>query len=251
MRQLVGPTDVGAFQNLDRQNIFSSLPSSTWESVVDFGSGCGRLARRLMLQKDAVEKYLGLDLHKGMVDWCQANLTLANPNFTFIHHNAFNLGLNPSGAPHPQALPFNIPSETATLVLAWSVFTHLVESQVMDYLLELRRLMRPEGLLVSTWFLFDKGDFPMMQDFQNFLYINAVDPTNAAVVDKGWLLDSARKAGLVVVRVLPPSIRGFQWTVTFAVDFEGIPHAEVPEDNATRGRKPPPVPTTLAHEVSA
>ncbi len=143
MRQLVGPTDLGAFQNLDRQNIFPNLPSSTWESVIDFGSGCGRLARRMMLQKDAVKKYVGLDLHKGMVDWCQANLTLANHDFTFIHHNAFNLGLNPSGTPHPQALPFNIPSETATLVIAWSVFTHLVESQVMDYLLELKRLMRP------------------------------------------------------------------------------------------------------------
>jgi hypothetical protein len=91
----------------------------------------------------------------------------------------------------------------------------------------------------------------MMQDFQNFLYINDVDPTNAAVVDKGWLLDTARKVGLVVVRVTPPSIRGFQWIVEFAVDFEGKPHAEFPEDDAARGRKPPPVPTTPAHEVSA
>ncbi len=182
MRELVGPTDPIDFQNLDGENLFPDLTPEAYENVVDFGSGCGRLARRMMLQRNQPNQYLGVDIHKGMVEWCQKNLTPAAANFKFVHHNAFNLGLNPKGLLHPQALPIDAPSETASLVIAHSVFTHLLESQVYDYLAEMRRILRDGGLLMSTWFLFDKADYPMMQHFQNALYINDVDPTNAPVL---------------------------------------------------------------------
>ncbi len=44
--------------------------------------------------------------------------------------------------------------------------------------------MAPDGLLRSTWFLCEKRYFPMMQDFQNALYINENDTTNAVIYDR-------------------------------------------------------------------
>ena len=45
----------------------------------------------------------------------------------------------------------------------------------------------PDGVAVTTWFLFDKANFPMMQEFQNALYISDFDPTNAVIFDRTWL----------------------------------------------------------------
>jgi SAM-dependent methyltransferase len=248
MRELVGQIDPSAFRNLDGENIFPELTSKAYENVVDFGSGCGRLARRMMLQRDQPHQYLGIEIHKGMVEWCQTNLTPAATNFKFVRHDAFNLGLNPEGLAHPQALPINTPSGTASLVIAWSVFTHLLESQVYDYLSEMRRILREGGLLLSTWFLFDKSDYPMMQQTQNALYINDVDPTNATIFDRQWLLSTADQVGLVATRVIPPNIRGFHWTIEFSLS-DGRKHVLFPQDDAPTGHQPPPVPTTPAHLI--
>lgn len=248
MRELVGPTDPIDFRNLDGENVFPDLPSWAYENVVDFGSGCGRLARRMMLQRDQPNQYLGVEIHKGMVQWCQKNLTPAATNFKFVRHNAFNINLNPKGLAHPKALPIDSPSGTASLVIAWSVFTHLLESQVYDYLSEMRRILRDGGLLLSTWFLFDKAEYPMMQNFQNTLYINDSDPTNATIFDLQWLLDTATKVGLVATRVVPPAIRGFQWVIEFSPS-DGRQHVLFPKDEAQVGHQPPPVPTTPAHLI--
>ncbi len=64
------------------------------------------------------------------------------------------------------------------------------------------------GLLVASCFLFEKRFFPMMHDFQNTLYINIEDPTNATIFDRQWLQLSLRNLGLVVVRVVQPELRG-------------------------------------------
>src|SRR5262245_62093652 len=86
MRQLVGPTDPAMFDNPSGAPVFAGLPDGAYDNVFDFGSGCGRLARQMMQQSPRPAAYRGIDLHQGMVRWCQENLTPANPNFTFEHH---------------------------------------------------------------------------------------------------------------------------------------------------------------------
>ena len=248
MRQLVGPTDSDAFRNINGHNIDPDLAPKTYQNVVDIGSGCGRLARRMILQRDKPDNYLGIDIHMGMVEWCQANLTPAAPNFKFMHHNAFSLGLNPKGLAHPKSLPLAIPDNTASLVIAWSLFTHLLESHIYDYLSEIRRILCDGGLLLSTWFLFDKVNYPMMQQTQNALYINDIDPTNATIFDRQWLLNTADQIGLVATRVIPPRIRGFQWMIEFSLS-DGRQHVLFPQDDAPTGSQPPPVPTKPAYLI--
>ena len=45
-------------------------------------------------------------------------------------------------------------------------------------------MLRDGGIAVTTFFLFDKAGFPMMQEFQNAPYINLDDPTNAVIFDR-------------------------------------------------------------------
>jgi len=210
LRQLVGPTEDHFFDNPGGAPIFGAdLPPEAYDSVLDFGCGCGRLARQLIQQRPRPRRYVGLDLHAGMIEWCRRHLAVHAPGFEFQHHDVRNLGLNPGGQALTRAFP--VPDGWASLAIAWSVFTHVGEAQARFYLDEVARVLRPDGYLVSTWFLFDKRDFPMMQEFQNALFINDVDPTNAVIFDRAWLRRSAREAGLSLAAVTPPTLRGYQW----------------------------------------
>jgi len=113
---------------------------------------------------------MGIDIHRGMVAWCRANLTAVDPAFEFWHHDVFAAGLNPAGENNVLAFPAS--NDEFTLVQAYSIFPHLVEAHAVHYLNEAARVLRPVGYLHSTWFLFEKRYFPMMQDFQNALFIN-------------------------------------------------------------------------------
>jgi SAM-dependent methyltransferase len=174
MRRLVGPVDTVFFDNPSGAPVFPRLPPEVYESVLDFGCGCGRVARQLIQQRPRPARYLGIDIHEGMIQWCQKNLAPRAPGFRFEHHNVYNRGLNPSGA--HENLPFPAPDRSVSLVNAWSVFTHVLEEQASHYLAECARVLRPDGFVHATWFLFDKTGFPMMQDFQNALFINHHDP---------------------------------------------------------------------------
>ena len=234
MRRVVGPTDPAPFDNPTGALVFPYLPVEAYERVLDFGCGCGRVARQLIQQKPQPQSYLGLDLHPGMIAWCQQNLTPVAPHFAFRHHDVFYPPFNP-GDDKPKTLPFPVADGSVTLVNAWSVFTHLTESTVTHYLQEAARVLAPRGVLHSTWFLFDKTDFPMMQEFQNALYINEFDPVNAVVYDRTWLRKAAADVGLVISAVHLPVVRGFQWTVLMTPRLPGVAEAEFPEDTAPIG----------------
>lgn len=185
-----------------------------------------------------------------MVRWCNENLATRLSGFEFHHHDVYNPSFNPDPA-LPRTAPIPVESSRATLVVAWSVFTHLAESQVEWYLREISRVLASDGVAISTWFLFDKSGFPMMQDFQNALYINEYDVTNAVIFDRGWLLDMIHKEGLVVRHALGPEIRGFQWVLRLAPASPGEQSVTLPTDDAPVGRMPPPVPPADPSTVHA
>ncbi len=239
MRMLVGPTDEAAFDNPSGDFIYPALEPSVYEKVFDFGCGCGRVARQLIQQKAQPEEYRGVDLHLGMVRWCQNNLTPRAPHFTFEHHDVFNLGFNPGEK--PWVLPFAVPDRHFTLVNAHSVFTHLTQSQTEHYLAEVRRILRDDGVFRSTWFFFDKSDFPMLHDFQAAIYTSEVDLCTAVIYDRDWVVDRARALGLTVSHVIAPTIHGFQWEVCMRPTAQGIVEARFPDDTAPKGRRTAPI----------
>jgi SAM-dependent methyltransferase len=240
MRQLVGPTDPADFDNADGSLLYPSLKPEAYASVFDFGCGCGRLARQLMQQSIRPKRYVGVDLHRGMIKWCHENLHSLDRNFEFHHQDVFNAGLNP-GLEKPMTARFPVEDASFSLVIALSVFTHVNEAQTQFYLGEIARILQPGGYLLSTWFLFDKADFPMMQDFQNSLFINEADPSNAVIFDRDWVRSQAKAAGLTITAAAPPTIKGFQWHVEMRPAAAGLVEAEFPPDVAPRGLMRPPV----------
>ena len=192
--------------------VFPEVPAGLYDSVFDFGCGCGRIARQLMCQKPKPQRYVGIDVHKGMVAWCQDNLTAHDEAFRFHHHDVYNLGLGPDNTRQMTA-PFPAEDGEFSFVVAHSVFTHLYKEQTEFYLREIARILTPSGLARTTWFFFDRSTFPMLFDFQVCLYVNEIDPTNAVIYDWRWLLGAVRDSGLCITHATPPSVRGHQWEV--------------------------------------
>lgn len=248
MRALVGPTDPAMFDNRDGTPVFGGLKPEQYRKVLDFGCGCGRLARQMIQQTPRPARYLGLDLHAGMIRWCTENLAPAAPGFEFRHHDVYYAGFNPV-PDRPLYAPLPVGDGSFSLAVAISVFTHLTQVQTEAYLKELARILEPDGILLATWFLFDKQDFPMMQDDQNTLFINEYDVRNAVIYDRDWVRATAASVGLIISEVIPPTIRGFQWELRMTHPRPGVKEVDLPSDSADPGRAPPPPMPTEAYRI--
>jgi len=192
--------------------VFPEVESAQYRAVFDFGCGCGRIARQLMSQQPRPEEYVGIDIHKGMIRWCQENLSKFDPAFQFHHHDVWNLGLGPDNTKQSTA-PFPAPSGHFSLVVAHSVFTHVYKEQTEYYVAEIARILADDGIARTTWFLFDRSSFPMLFDFQVCLFVNEIDPTNAVIYDWRWTLDLFTRNGLRVVATKAPFVKGHQWEI--------------------------------------
>jgi SAM-dependent methyltransferase len=234
MRALVGPVEVAAFDNPSGDLVYPYIEPAAYRAVFDFGCGCGRVARQMMLQRDCPEQYRGVDLHAGMIAWCREMLTPYAPGFEFVHHDVFDDSFNPGeGKPSVAALPGG--SGEFTFFNAISVFTHIVEDHVPFYLQEAARLLSEDGVAHISFLLFDKREFPFMQPHTNALYVSWEHPSAAVTFDRGWLIESACAAGLTVVGVRPPPIRGYQWVLEMRRSRPGLEGIALPPDEAPLG----------------
>lgn len=234
LRQSVGPTDISAYDNPSGAIL---VPGFSTGAVFDFGCGCGRMARQLIQQDPQPERYLGIDLCEPLARWCALNLGVFAPQFQFRHHDVFNPVRNPES--RQITAPFPAGDQEFDLVLAHSVFTHITGNAVMHYLRECARVLKPTGIVQSTWFLFDKGNFPMMPDHLNSLYIDCDDPTAAVLFDRRWFVRAMAEAGLVVWQVIPPQIRGYHWSIILRPVTSGAESRELPDDEAPLGSVAP------------
>jgi len=109
----------------------SGHSSRTMDRILDFGCGCGRCLRYLLPYASRIDIH-GTDPASDAIEWCRRNL-----DFATFHTN--------SDSP---PLPFG--DATFDLVYCISVFTHLSEKIHLKWIKELRRIIRPGGLMIAT-----------------------------------------------------------------------------------------------------
>ena len=132
------------------------------DDVLDVGSGIGRMAVPMMGWLRG--RYEGFEVVREGVEWCQRNITTRHPNFSFTHVDLYNGTYNPGG--RLQAAGFRFPYEDGSFDFAFltSIFTHLLPADVRHYLDELGRVLRPDGILLATYFLLDEDSLAAVTD---------------------------------------------------------------------------------------
>jgi SAM-dependent methyltransferase len=117
----------------------------TQASVLDIGCGCGRAAR-VLLPSSSVTNYIGFDVIPQNIDWCNRFLAPLFPQrATFRHYDLFSAEYNATGAMRASDLVFPCQDQSIDLVVAASLFTHLLEPDSMHYLNEIGRVLSERG----------------------------------------------------------------------------------------------------------
>lgn len=107
----------------------SPKPLTEYDAILDFGCGCGRLARMF---KGHPNKIAGCDIDARHVRWIQQNLSFMEAKVSKV----------------TPPIPYR--DNEFEAVISISIFSHLTEKSQNQFLAELHRVCRPSGMLFLT-----------------------------------------------------------------------------------------------------
>ena len=123
------------------------------DAVLDIGCGPGRMAVPLTRYLSPRGTYEGFDIVAEEVAWCRDTISPRHPSFRFQRSDVQNDRYNPDGNIPASEFRFPYPDASFDFAFATSVFTHMLAPDVDRYLAEIRRVLRPGGRVLLTWFL--------------------------------------------------------------------------------------------------
>ena len=104
---------------------------SDFERILEWGCGCGRIIRHMAVIKKHAEIY-GCDIDEEAINWAKAHIPFA----TFSTCD---------GLP-----PTSYPDNYFDLIINHSVMTHLDEYYQDQWLAELKRILKPKGIIILS-----------------------------------------------------------------------------------------------------
>lgn len=209
--RLMGDSDERFVENaVQLAHLVQRLGLRDTDEILDVGCSIGRLAVGLLAGTDFRGRYVGFDVMPKQVKWAKRNVQPVAENFFFRHVDVHNDRYNPNGTVQPKDLTF--PARTGGFHMAtlFSIFTHFYKEDVDLYLRELRRVLRPGGRVVATWFLYDEArmeavmasQYPMTYRHDDVtIYNDAEDPLRAIAFDEAYVRRQIAGAGLEIERI--------------------------------------------------
>jgi SAM-dependent methyltransferase len=124
-------------------------------SILDIGSGIGRMAIPLTNYLSPEGRYEGFDIVKKGVDWCNENISSRYSNFNFklipLRNDLYNNSTNEKAV----NLKFPYENDSFDFVFLTSVFTHMIPEDVVNYITEIHRVLRKNKTCFITFFILD------------------------------------------------------------------------------------------------
>jgi len=189
-------------------------------TLLEIGCGIGRDAFQLIDFLSAEGKYVGVDVTRDSIVWCQNNITPRYPNFEFIHFDAQHELYNPLGT--KKTMDFTLPAEDQSVdrIFLGSIFTHLFKEEVIHYMKESARVLKPTGMAYATFFLYSQKTINSARDtnltpfnlkFEHAVgegcYINdAQFPTGAVAYSDEAMRQMMKASGVYLIR---PYLKGW------------------------------------------
>ncbi len=205
-------------------------------ALIDVGCNVGRVPVGLLAGTDFHGQYLGFDVMKRPVRWAGRNLAPLAAGFTFAHLDVINDRYNPKGSIAPESVSFPARAARFDFCCLFSIFTHFYREDIQHYLREIHRVLKPGGLVLTSWFLYDEERlpkavgspvYPMVHRLDGVtIFAELSDPLRAIAFDEDYVRKMVKDAGLEVVR-----IDHGRWTGEEADEFQDIIVLRRPEND--------------------
>lgn len=157
------------------------------DELLDIGCGCGLMCLPLSGSSPLpkyLKSYCGCDINKRVINWCEKNIKTKYKNCYFAHLTSNHL---------PYA------SNSFDVILAKSLFTHLLREETENYLEEIKRLLKPGGKCLATFFLFGdeepEGKYTFQYPKWPVCYERLTKPRLAVAYDEDWVTKLLKKKG--------------------------------------------------------
>jgi SAM-dependent methyltransferase len=184
-------------------------------SVLELGCGHGRTARGLLAYLRSPGRYRGLDVDRSSIEDAQARIHTRSGVFEFVWADVRNADYHPNGRTPAAEYVFPWPDATFDVVYAASLFTHLLPEETQRYLQESRRVLKPGGRCLFSFFVLDyyRGPGTTISPFYEFTHPlpgyagvairDPEHPDRAVAYSEDRISAMAAQAGLQLVRVVP------------------------------------------------
>jgi SAM-dependent methyltransferase len=121
-------------------------------NILDIGCGCGRYAQYIRdynLYDDHFRgTYIGIDIDEEAIEWCKKH---------FDQRFKFFVSTDKYRTPTDEYRPYTVPvaSSSIDLVFSMSLYTHLLEQELINCTNETYRVLKPGGYVNATFFSLD------------------------------------------------------------------------------------------------
>lgn len=176
--------------------------------VVELGCGCGRIARALK-EPWFQGTYVGVDIDDEMLEYCRHNFP--SDRFRFIRSPHKNVTYSAT-ADHDGSTSrhdfLTAEPNSKDFVYAFTLFTHLLESEATEYLQETYRILKAGGLMYLNFLCIEHMELGVRWTFQHRqgdAYIENIRYPEAAVAyHEAFMKELATNCGFREVTVTPP-----------------------------------------------
>lgn len=194
--------------------------------VLDVGCGIGRMARPLAAYLDPARgSYDGFDVDRDGIGWCRRVYGRRHPHFRFQVADLFNARYHPGGAHRAAEYRFPYDDGSFDLVVATSVYTHLLEEEADHYLAESARVLVPGGRLLATFFVLDavsrariaggEAGLPFLDPQERIAVVSEDLPEEAVAYDRAWIEERLAAHGLALQALRPGTWSGREDGLSF------------------------------------
>jgi SAM-dependent methyltransferase len=175
--------------------------------VVELGCGCGRVARGL--KDDWFEgTYVGVDIDREMVEYCRRNFPEERFQFILSPHKSVTYSRNNTSSTIETRGDLVVAGQgSKDFVYSISLYSHLLESEMVDYMEESYRILKPGGIMYMTFFCMEHVELGGRWTFQHSrgnAYIESEQFPEAAVAyHRDFLVHTVKDIGFCEVTVNP------------------------------------------------
>lgn len=178
------------------------------ERVLEIGCGSGRMAIPLTGYMSRAGLYVGMDITRPTIVWCQRHISRRYPNFHFLHADLYNKRYNPTGRYHARDYTFPFKNQSFDFIFLTSVFTHMLPEDTAHYLRQIARMLHQDGRAFFTFFLLNDEQQRLAKQGRNDIHFDygpgfyrtrdPIVPESAVAYDESYILDMLAECGLAL-----------------------------------------------------